>query len=115
MISDLTIGGAYKDKQLQVEAMLVTPGDHGRGDDTLLFEVRITIAGADAPQLDEWTFYIMGSQNRIYNAVNVTELNGGESAALLVAYQFRSEFLYDVRLGFLYGPYNRIEFIEIGH
>ena len=116
MISELTIGGRYEDKKLHVDAMLVTPAEHERDDNVLLFEVNIKTAGENASNVSEWTFYIVGAQDRIYNATDVTEINLDGMVVLHVAYEFRPEFLYnDIRLGFLYAPYNRIEFIGISH
>ena len=117
MIKDLTFGGSYKDENISMDAMLVNPAEHGYGNDTLTFEVRITMKGATT-DVDDWSFYIIDGQQNIYNAADVAELpsDGISTIAVIVAYHFRPEYLYnDIRLGFYYEPYNCIQFIEINH
>ena len=65
MIKDLAFGGIYKEPRFQVEAMLINPTEYGFTDDTLLFKVYITMVGKITTALDEWTFYILGKQNRM--------------------------------------------------
>ena len=119
MIKDLTFAGKFIDENLlRVEAILANPTKHGYSDDIIGFEIRITMGGKATTELDKWTFYIVSGQNRIYNAENVTEIpcDGMSTINLIVAYKFRTEYLYnDIRLGFLYKPYNCIDFIEISH
>ena len=118
MLQDLTFGGSYKDENLIMEAMLLNPVEHGYNTDVLLFEILITSIRTDATELSEWDFYILDGQNRIHNAVDITELPTDDASKMtvLVSYQFRTEYLYeDIHLGFLYEPYCRIEFVEINH
>lgn len=117
MIKNLTFGGRYGDEIVIMEAMLVNPVENGYGNDTLTFEVRIITKGRTT-DLSEWNFYIMDGQNNIHNAADVTELpkDGISTIAVLVAYEFRAEYLYnDIRLGFLYEPHNGIYFVDINH
>jgi hypothetical protein len=117
MIKDLIFGGSYKDENISMEIMLVNPAEHNYGNNTLTFEVRITMKGI-ATDFSEWNFYIMDEQNHIYNAADVTELSrdGVSTITVLAAYHFRPEYLYnDLRLGFLYVPYNCIYFLGISH
>ena len=117
MIKDLTFGGNYKDENISMEVMLVNPTEHNYGNNTLTFEVRIITKGV-AIDFSEWNFYIMDDQHNIYNAADVTKLpnDGISTIVVLVGYHFRPEYLYnDIRLGFLYAPYNCIQFIEVSH
>jgi len=119
MIKDLIFGGSYKDENLLMEAILLDPAEHGYAENVLLFEIRITLISTEKPHINKFVFYIMDGQTKsIYNATDVTEISTDEIWAMtaLVAYPFRADYLYhDIRLGFLYEPYNCIEFVEINH
>lgn len=113
MIEDLYFSGAYSDGALKIEATLVNPADYGFSEDVLLFLLQI-YGDADA---DSFTFYIGGKQDCLYNAESVTHLKkDGLGISIIVSYLFRPEFLYSqVRLGFLYEPHGKVEFIKIKH
>jgi len=118
MIRDLIIGGNYKDEHLNIDAILVNPAEHDRDDNVLLFEIRITTPDIPVLKINEWVFYLMDGNNRIYNAIDYTELPRDDISKMTViaAYNFRPEFLYnEIRIGFLYKEYACIEFFEIGH
>ena len=119
IIQDLTFGGSYRDENIIMDAMLLSPAEHGYAEDVLLFEICITIISMDKPHISEFVFYIMDERTKdIYNATDVAELStdGLWTMRVLVAYTFRTEYLYhDIQLGFRYEPYNCVEFVEIGH
>ena len=117
MIQDLTFGGSYKDKNMSIEAMLVNPAEHGYGNTMLTF--KLDIKTEDIPiNLHQWHFYILNYENSIINAADFEEKTkqGLSTITLILVYHLHYEYFYnDIKLGFLYEPYNRIEFIEIKH
>jgi hypothetical protein len=129
MLSNHGYTGFYRDESLYVDVMLENPLDYGIDASMLVFSVRIVLKNGDADAFsqDDFTFYLMDNDNSLYSVQNAPYSIQGAYAALdngelpktlrgLITAELRPELLYqDMRVGFMYRPYDRIELITLRH
>lgn len=126
MLNDLGFFGTYKDDAMKVDIVFRNPLDYNLKADTMVFGILITPKKSGTFQLDDFRFYIMDRDNRLYNANNIpessleaitTEEMEKESPNTLRGFiltELKPEYLYqDIRIAFYHG--NRFEVIVLEH
>ena len=128
MLKNLGYAGTYHDNCISVSALLENPLICGLEATSIVFsiEVRAKSGGNNTPRLENFIFYIMDEDNRLFNTYSapylkhnkeivpddepVRRLNG------LIHTSLRHEFLYqNLRIAFYYEPCKKIDIIELKH
>lgn len=129
MLKNLGYDGAYHDQNLSVSVLLENPLDFGLEPVTLVFSV--TVKGkqdcAVNLNIEDFTFYIMDEQNRIYNMQKATGLQPNIETAdrddepirkpdALIFADFNPIFLFEnLRIAFYYAPDRKFYITELKH
>lgn len=129
MLKNLGYDGAYHDPNISVNVLLENPLDYGLDAATLVFSVTIKDKRerADNLNIENFDFYIMDEQNRLYNAHRMPDLQPSAKAIpeddepvcqpdTLILTDLKYEFLFqDLRVAFYYRPDHQIKIIELRH
>lgn len=129
MLKNFGYDGVYHDPNVTVGALLENPIDYGIDAGTLVFSITIRDKRRKVTNLtiEDFSFYIMDEQGRLYNTQTMpylqpkdeAEIEGDESVRNpdgLIFTEFRHEFLFqDLRIAFRYGSCQRLYIIELGH
>jgi hypothetical protein len=129
MLNRIGYYGVYKDNDISVSIMLENPLEYGLDAELLVFSVVIKPHSGDVVviQLNDFAFYIMDADNRLYNAYVAPDLRLGTGVVIdtddpphtlraLITADFKHEYLYQaLRVAFYYKPCNRVELIRLEH
>ena len=127
MLKNLGYDGVYHDQNLSVSVLLENPLDFGLKPAMMVFSV--TVKDKRDPManlnIEDFTFYILDEQNRIYNMQKVIGLQPNVEIAAkddepirrpdaLILTEFKHEFLFqDLRMVFCCKPYPQFHIIQL--
>ena len=127
ILKNLGYAGAYRDENIVISLLLENPRDIGLQSSTIVFSLHIRDVSGDTPKLDDFTFYIMDEENKLYNTQSTpcskptieSDPDDDEPVRCpdgLIYTGFRHYFLFqDLRIAFYYKPYNKINIIALNH
>ena len=128
MLKNYGYGGAFRDENITVSLLLENPLDHGLEASALVFSVSLSAKNNSLiPHIEDFTFYIMDEDNRLYNTQKMPIIDCAVEAGLddeepilqpdiLIYADFQYNFLFqDLRICFRYRHYDSIRIIELTH
>jgi len=122
MLKHLKFSGAFHDDNLSVNVTLENPADYRFQTTSLLFNVTVNskCSNSTAPNLEDFTFYVMDEANHLHNTQIIKHPrpidSGGAAHEILVYTGFKRDFLFqDLRVAVYYHPYQSINIIELRH
>ena|GEM_PF-2536517 len=131
MLKNMSYEGTYRDEDIDVSVVLENPLDCSLNANTLAFSVFVESNHDDnaAPFMDDFVFYVMDDNYRLYNMQFVPykdsrpstlppfEPEDDEPISIpsgIIYTELRPEFIFhDLRVAFYYRRYNRMEIIKL--
>jgi hypothetical protein len=122
VLKNFGYGGAYRDEDIYVGALLENPLDCGFEASVMTFSVTLRSKNGVPLRLDNFVFYVMDESGCMYNAplspYSKADADGESAyqAGGLIRTDFRHEFLFqDLRIAFLCRPYAVVNVISLKH
>lgn len=133
MLKNFLYGGGYHDENVSVSMLLENPMECGFEEGNLVFSIHVRreneSSNTSMMRLEDFTFYIMDENNRLYNTKNLpcplpcpdALLYSSDNDELirpdgLILTDFKPEFLFqNLRIVFYYQPYQKFKIIELSH
>jgi hypothetical protein len=126
MLKKFTYIGAYWSDDMNIDVFMRNPLECGLASNMIVFDVLIKskLSGADTLPLDDFSFYLMDADSRLYNTQNKTHADMGVTADTvedtshtstgLIISELKYDYLYqDMRLMFYNKTYNRFGIIKL--